>query len=261
MAKIRVTENELKQIISESVKQVMKEGIFTTNINYGKRWEELTDDEKQKAAEAFGYADINNPQTQKWVKDAYNKKRNKKINKGKAVWTADQYNQQTQQFNTEKEELNNIITNRDARIEQLTGLIQNISNLLSKVTLPKQNIQEDSSQDVATVAPETNVQNIMAKINYLIGQANQIPRLNNTIAKLQTDVQTLQTTNNNLQAQINQARAQSRIAQTPNPIQAANTRATQAQQNPAGLPQTTTQPRQVAGTYNTPVTQQGRPTA
>lgn len=300
MAKIRVTENELKNIISESVKQVMKEGNFSS---YGKNWEDLDPSEKERLMKRYrkwniGYQDnaigndLGNPfgysvSDEEKAKEIYNKKRNKKINRGKAVWTADQYNQQTQKFNTEIENLNKQIgelthknwynldtilkalkdvtlPNGTAQLEeqqqpvqpgfapfqQQPGYLGNLHQRFQSATQPQQTTQPNQQAGSA----DTRLQTILAKINYLIGQANQIPGLNKTIANQKTQI-------TNLNAELNQARAQSRIAQTPNPIRAANTRATQAQQNPAGLPQTTTQPRQVAGTYNTPVTQQGRPTA
>ena len=243
MAKIMVTENELKQIISESVKEVMNENIFKSKVNYGKNWEDLTPIEKNKIMTDMGF-DVNSPNAQELAKNTYNKKRDRKINKGKAIWTADQYNQQTQQFETEIENLNNTITNRDARIKQLTGLIQNISNLLSNVTLPNQNIQEDSSQGVANVTPETNIQNITAKINYLIGQANKIPGL-------QQNIRNLQVANNELQNRINQSIATAQLNKTQ-PQAAAIRQTTQAQANPAAQ-------RTVATTA--PVAPQGRPTA
>lgn len=51
MAKIRITESELRQLIGNSVVSVLNEARYNT---YGVNWDDLTDDQKQKYAEMYG---------------------------------------------------------------------------------------------------------------------------------------------------------------------------------------------------------------
>ena len=51
MAKIRITESELRQLIGNSVVSVLNEARYNT---YGVNWDNLTDDQKQKYAEMYG---------------------------------------------------------------------------------------------------------------------------------------------------------------------------------------------------------------
>ena len=51
MAKIQITESELRQLIGNSVVSVLNEARYNT---YGVDWDDLTDDQKQKYAEMYG---------------------------------------------------------------------------------------------------------------------------------------------------------------------------------------------------------------
>ena len=305
MAKIRVTENELKQIISESVKQVMKEDKaarwdrrYNDYMNARNEYEQfavpfdkLDDNRKaelQRKYEIEGkhyYPTIESWYSAKQVQlknlvDSLASKngvgnimqQNFQKQQQKSQEQAQQQKQQAQQqidglIKKNEENLNTILTalkdvtlpNGTARLEEQLrqpGYLENLYQRYNDATQPQQTTQPIQQAGSA----DTRLQTILAKINYLIGQVKQIPGLNKTIANQKTQIA-------NLGAQLNQAYAQARIAQNPNPMQAANIRqTTQAQVNPeavAAYNQTQrgqANPIRYTGTA-APVAPQGRPTA
>lgn len=146
MAKIKITENELKQIIRESVEGVLDE------VNYAMDWNKLSDADKKAAAEKYNggwhkqtitgytYPDGTTGVSQtkisadgKYVtgkpmydmaqaQKIYNRKRDRKAKNGNLNYSVDQYNALAGQ-----------IANKDAEIKEKDTQIANLNNALSQI--------------------------------------------------------------------------------------------------------------------------------
>lgn len=243
MAKIKITENELKQIIRESVEGVLNE------VNYAMDWNKLSSTEKQNIAKSYdnlgGNAVFRNmitgytypdgttgtsPSKQmadgtlaqgtpsydmKRAQKIYNRKRDRKDRKGNLNYSVDQYNALTGQ-----------IANKDAEIKEKDTQIANLNNALSQIgNALREGVTRinEAGETFGAASRATSTLQDAGK-NY---DPNAVPGLQNiltAIGKLKQQVSALQT-------QLVQARR------------------TIAQQNAAAKP--------VAPT-NTPVQQQGQ---
>ena len=118
MAKIQITESELKQIIRESVEGVLNE----RQVLYGADWEDLSDDEKENALKKYKFNDLfhsgfggNKNHDEQMAKAAqiYNRKLNRKRNKyqtaGLGTQKSQRYAVSNDTYNGLKTKLNTLI--------------------------------------------------------------------------------------------------------------------------------------------------------
>lgn len=246
MAKIRITENELKEIIRESVEYALNEN---SRYNYGMPWEKLTEPEKQAFVQHYAKSPFHrnaysggDPLEQ--AKQVYNRKRARKGGKDKLSYSADQFNRTVEPLRAKAESANKALL-----------ALQNIENELNQIAEGKsknmENILEDSTYtytSTATTDAQGNTQTdrtyndqfkfiergnaIIAKIQALkkqVADANEnATKWKNAYTKLQTTNIELTKANQNLNQQIsaaNQARMQNTAAS------ALNRQATTAQVN------------------------------
>jgi regulator of replication initiation timing len=166
MGKIKITESELKQVIHESVSEVLNE-----RVNYGSEWETLSEPEKKAAAEKYYKNSIFHPSmgsvtytypdgttgtsaykydqatgqqlrgtanyNMDAAKDIYNRKRGRKQRNGNLTYSADQFNQAQKnsegQINTLKAQLSqaqNLNNGYKSAISQISSAISQTSKAI-----------------------------------------------------------------------------------------------------------------------------------
>ncbi len=104
MAKIRISESELKQIIRESVENVLNEAPY----DYSKSWEDMSQDERDAVADKQWWRRPLRPfqSTSKQMANAqrvYTDQRNKMISGNKPIYTKAQYDEIKNQYNETKQ--------------------------------------------------------------------------------------------------------------------------------------------------------------
>jgi cell division protein FtsB len=104
MAKIQITENELKQVIRESVENVLNEAPY----DYSKSWEDMSQDERNAVADKQWWRRPLRPfqSTSKQMANAqrvYTDQRNKMISGNKPIYTQAQYDEIKNQYNETKQ--------------------------------------------------------------------------------------------------------------------------------------------------------------
>lgn len=261
MAKIKVTENELKQIIRESVEGVLNE------VNYAMDWDKLSSADKENIAKSYdnlgGNAIFRNMVTgytypdgttgtsqskqmadgtlvqgtpsydMKRAQKIYNRKRDRKDRNGNLNYSVDQYSALAGQ-----------IASKDAEIKQKDTQIANLNNALSQIGNALREgvtrINEASETGVPRPASRATSTIQDAGKNY---DPNAVPGLENiltAIGNLKQQVSTLQT-------QLTQARGanQKLIAQQKAAAKPASPTNTPVQQPRAVAPT-------IAATPNTP---------
>ena len=261
MAKIKITENELKQIIRESVEGVLNE------VNYAMDWDKLSSAEKQNIAKSYdnlgGNAVFRNMVTSytypdgttgtsqskqradgtlaqgtpsydmKRAQKIYNRKRDRKDRKGNLNYSVDQYNALAGQ-----------IANKDAEIKEKDIQIANLNNALSQIGNALREgvsrINEAGETFGATSRATSTLQD--AGKNY---DPNAVPGLQNIL----TAIGNLKQQVSGLTTQLAQAKrnaAAKPVAPTNTPVQQ------QGQQNrAAATPMTCGQAPAIAASTNT----------
>lgn len=104
MAKIKISESELKQIIRESVENVLNEAPY----DYSKSWEDMSQDERDAVADKQWWRRPLRPfqSTSKQMANAqrvYTDQRNKMISGNKPIYTKAQYDEIKNQYNETKQ--------------------------------------------------------------------------------------------------------------------------------------------------------------
>jgi DNA repair exonuclease SbcCD ATPase subunit len=262
MAKIKITENELKQIIRESVEGVLNE------VNYAMDWNKLSSAEKQNIAKSYdnlgGNAVFRNMVTSytypdgttgtsqskqmadgtlaqgtpsydmKRAQKIYNRKRDRKDRKGNLNYSVDQYNALAGQ-----------IADKDAEIKEKDTQIANLNNALSQIgNALKEGVTRinEAGEEIRRAASRATSTIQDAGKNY---DPNAVPNLQNiltAIGKLKQQVSGLTTQ----LAQAKRNAAAKPVAPTNTPVQQ------QGQQNrPAAAPMTPGQAPAIAASTNT----------
>ena len=171
MAKIRITESELKQLIRESVENVLKEG--SGGISYSTGWDNLTPDEQQHAIDRYSaWRTFGGNISPEKAKEIYNRKRERKIDKAnKNNWSSQkrmrrglgvtqQYGEKLEkQANDAQAAMNNVsrvLANLNQKILNANNTIQNIAE---GKKINKSWLFEDNAQ------PETGSYTVRTTIN------------------------------------------------------------------------------------------------
>lgn len=203
MAKINITESELKNIILESVKDVLSER------TYGMAWNQMTPQEQEKFTNGLNWYNKRNPEK------VYNKRRDTALKNGgfRSKVTQDQY--QRMQGNLQNK-LNSVYS-------QLGIDINNPAQYGGEYEQKSQSIIADLQAKAKEL--ETMRQELASTQAMVNKQASTIKNLNNTITQLrQTQQTSVQPTITPTNAQ-NMAQVQNKIDATANPIAPQNNRA------------------------------------
>lgn len=246
MAKIKITESELKQVISECVKAELLEA-GGGGVAYGAGWSNLSPEEKKAAIERYSAwrSFDGSPISPERAEKIYNRKRDRKLRKAeKYNWDANkqirrglsvsqdfaakqQQNMEAAQtatnnlanaLSTANQELNNIVSS----LNESKGLQENGVEQPSGTYYKKTTTGADGSTATTTgrsFTPDqitaltsqlnTNINNLKAKTEAMKAA---LDKANGTVKQLTKDKQTLTDQNKNLTAQ---AQAWQKKAQSP----------------------------------------------
>lgn len=230
MAKIQITESELKQIIRESV-----EGVLQERVNYGMEWNNLSPEEQQAAAQKYSgglhgviqgykYPDGTTGTTpaqyatqaqgtpiydMNKVQKIYNRKRTRKEKNGNLTYSSDQYNNVQGQLNAKNAEiskLNGTVSGYKAAIDTLSKAIMGQvaeaaapaidSSLPGNTAKAPANPGQAAAISAKSVVP--NLDQLLSTINKLRASASRVPGLQNQLKQLTTQNQTLAQQNQSL---------------------------------------------------------------
>ncbi len=153
MGKVRITESELRQIIRESVEEVVKEN---NKYNYAMDWNELSEPEKQAFAKRYqwspfhknGYTGSDDLSAAEKV---YNRKRAWKGKRGNLSYSSNQYNQMSDKYN----QMSDKYYASNASTQAASIGFQNIENALSDIQAENKRTRKNILENDAVSYTET----------------------------------------------------------------------------------------------------------
>lgn len=226
MAKIQVTESELRELVKESVQSVLNEARWN---NYGMNWDQLSDAEKQAYAKRYGdaagantstgggYYNPNNVVTDYEKLGQYyaqqQKKKGKKANRNgysaeffnKTQGELDQYKNALQQIqNALTGPLKESVNEQTAPAAQYTGAAGGTGGVRGGETTQQQAPEQATETDVLANIPQMvqQIQNMRMKAQLVPGLQNKVKQLTTANQQLTAQNQQLTTQNQQLTARV-----------------------------------------------------------
>lgn len=243
MAKIQITESELRQLIGESVVSVLNEARYNT---YGVNWDDLTDDQKQNYASMYGnkagaaqYVDANgNPYqgggyapgtgyTQQYnmdkMRDFYNKEQKRFAKNSRRNGITPELYQKVSKENgqlrsqlSQAQNLNNGYKSAISQISQALG-----GQIAEAAGAPAPVDSSLAGAPGATSAPTADQKAAMA-VKIAVPNLDQLLKLINgmktKVGQLTKANQTLTAQNKSLATRVENGKAQNQLAQVKPPV-------------------------------------------